>query len=374
MATTTGPSARPTTTADPNAHARTTADPNALTATGTARIGLTALTALVPMIWGTTYIVTTHLLPEGHPLFAAMMRSLPAGLLALLLTRRLPSGSWWWKSLVLGTLNMGAFFPLLFVAAQRLPGGVAATLVSAQPIVVAFLAVAILHERLSTWRVAWGAVGMFGVALVVLGPEAALDPLGVLACLGGVASMGTGVVLTKKWGRPEGVSAVGLAGWQLTAAGLVLLVPALLADGVPPGIDGRAIAGYVWLGLFGALITYSLWFAGIRRLPVAAAALLGLLSPLVAALLGAFIPGETLTATQLTGFVLALAATGAGQLAGPTKLRGGGLRGRTRARAVRATNPRGAVGDEGARVPAGARPSAAAEAERYRATLRDLSR
>lgn len=50
----------------------------------TNRVGWTALTAIVPMVWGTTYIVTTHMLPEGHPLFAAMMRALPAGLIALL--------------------------------------------------------------------------------------------------------------------------------------------------------------------------------------------------------------------------------------------------------------------------------------------------
>lgn len=120
-----------------------TATPTELThldAHPASRTGWTALTAIVPMVWGTTYIVTTHLLPEGHPLFAALMRSLPAGLIALAISRRLPRGSWWWKSLVLGTLNMGAFFPLLFVAAQHLPGGVAATLGAAQPIVVAFLA------------------------------------------------------------------------------------------------------------------------------------------------------------------------------------------------------------------------------------------
>lgn len=57
---------------------------------------------------GHTYIVTTHMLPEGHPLFAAMMRSLPAGLIALGISRQLPHGSWWRKGLVLGTLNMGA--------------------------------------------------------------------------------------------------------------------------------------------------------------------------------------------------------------------------------------------------------------------------
>lgn len=283
-------------------------------ASGRSRVAWTAATAVVPAVWGTTYIVTTHLLPEGHPLFAAMMRSLPAGLIALLLARQLPRGSWWWKSLVLGTLNMAAFFPLLFVAAQHLPGGVAATLGAVQPILVAFLAVAILSERLSTWRVAWGVVGVLGVAFVVIGPHAALDPIGIAAGIGGALSMGTGVVLTKKWGRPEGVSPIALAGWQLSAAGLVLLLPALLIDGVPPDIDGKAITGYAWLGLVGGLFTYTLWFAAIRHLPVTATALLGLLSPLVAAILGAVIAGEALTTVQIVGFALALAAMVAGQL------------------------------------------------------------
>lgn len=300
----------------------TTTAPAPPISTGGNRVAWTAATAIVPAVWGTTYIVTTHLLPEGHPLFAAMMRSLPAGLIALLIARRLPHGSWWWKSLVLGTLNMAAFFPLLFVAAQHLPGGVAATLGAAQPIVVAFLAVAILHERLSIWRLAWGVIGVAGVALVVLGPEAALDPLGIAAGLGGALSMGAGVVLTKKWGRPEGVSAIGSAGWQLTAAGLVLLPLALLIDGVPPGIDGPAVVGYAWLGLIGALFTYTLWFAAIRRLPVTATALLGLLSPLVAAILGAAIAGEALSSIQLVGFAVALAAMVAGQLNPPRKEHG----------------------------------------------------
>lgn len=276
--------------------------------------GWIALTALAPVIWGTTYIVTTHLLPTGHPLFAALMRSLPAGLVALAISRRLPSGEWWWKSAVLGVLNMGAFFPLLFVAAQHLPGGVAATLGAAQPILVALLAVVILHEKLSAWRLLWGAAGLIGVALVVLGPGAGLDPVGVIAGIGGAASMGTGVVLTKKWGRPAGVGAIGLAGWQLTAAGLALLIPALVIDGIPIGIDGPAVAGYAWLGLVGALLTYSIWFSGIRKLPVAPTALLGLLSPLTAALLGTVIAGESLNGIQVTGFALALAAMSLGQL------------------------------------------------------------
>lgn len=302
-----------------NSVTTTTALPRLQTPTPS-RAGRTALTALAPAAWGTTYIVTTHLPPEGHPLFAALMRSLPAGLIALAIARQLPRGAWWWKSLVLGTLNMAAFFPLLFLAAQRLPGGVAATLGAAQPILVAVLAASILRQGLSRWRLTWGVLGMLGVALVVLGPDAGLDALGILAGLGGAASMAIGVVLTKKWGRPAGISSIALAGWQLTAAGLVLLLPTLLLDGIPAGIDAPAVAGYLWLGLVGAVLTYSLWFAGIRRLPVTATALLGLLSPLVAALLGAVIAGEALTTLQLAGFAIALAAMVAGQLEpSPTK-------------------------------------------------------
>ncbi len=86
------------------------------------RAATVLLTALAPASWGTTYVVTTRLLPPGHPLFAGLMRALPAGLLALAITRVLPRGEWWWKTAVLGVLNIGAM-PLLFVAAERLPGG-----------------------------------------------------------------------------------------------------------------------------------------------------------------------------------------------------------------------------------------------------------
>src|SRR4051794_2612416 len=76
-----------------------------------------ALTAVAPMSWGTTYVVTTSLLPPDRPMLAATLRALPAGLALLAFTRRLPQGIWWWRALVLGVLNFGAFFPLLFFAA-----------------------------------------------------------------------------------------------------------------------------------------------------------------------------------------------------------------------------------------------------------------
>ncbi|KOV73610.1 EamA family transporter [Streptomyces flaveolus] len=284
-----------------------------------------ALTALAPASWGTTYVVTTELLPPGHPLFAGLMRALPAGLLGLVITRMLPRGDWWWKAAALGVLNIGGL-PLLFVAAERLPGGVAATLSAAQPLLVAGLGIAVLHDRPTAWRLAWGVLGVLGVGLVVLGPQARLDPVGVLAGLGHTATMAGGIVLTKRWGRPAGAGPLTLAGWQLTAGGLLLLPLTVAFEGVPQRIDAGAAGGYLWLGSMGGLIAYTLWFRGIGQLPVGASAPLVLLSPLVAALIGIAL-GESLSLLQTLGFVLALAALLAAQLNAPglpgRRMRGG---------------------------------------------------
>lgn len=281
----------------------------------------TALTALAPAVWGTTYVVTTELLPPGHPLFAGLLRALPAGLVALAITRTLPRGAWWGRAAALGALNIGLFLPLLFIAAERLPGGVAATLAAAQPLVVAALAATVLHQRLSTWHLSWGVVGAVGVALVVIGPDAALDAAGIAAGLAGAAAMGLGVTLAKRWGRPAGVGATAFAGWQLTAGGLFLAPATFLVEGPPPAIDAAAALGYLWLGLVGGLIAYALWFQGVTTLPVTSVAVLGLLSPLVAAVLGAALLDQALGPVQLLGFALSLAAIAAGQLPGRVRTR-----------------------------------------------------
>lgn len=299
--------------------------PGSLRTSHPPQVATVALTALAPASWGTTYAVTTELLPPGHPLFSGLMRALPAGLLALAITRVLPRGDWWWKAAVLGALNIGALYPLLFVAAERLPGGVAATLGATQPLLVAGLAVAVLHERPTAWRSAWGVIGVVGVGLVVLGPQARLDSVGVLAGLGGTAGMAGGIVLMKRWGRPAGVGPLTLAGWQLTVGGLLLLPLALAIEGVPQRIDAGAVGGYLWLGSAGGLIAHTLWFRGIGKLPVGASAPLVLLSPLVATVVG-IVLGESLSLPQTLGFVLALAALLAAQFHAPNRIRGGRVR------------------------------------------------
>ncbi|MEU4338140.1 EamA family transporter [Micromonospora lupini] len=275
---------------------------------------ITGLASLAPVTWGTTYLVTTQWLPPDRPLLSGVLRALPAGLIALLITRRLPTGGWWWRTVVLGTLNIGAFFVLLFVAAYRLPGGVAATLSAAQPLIVAGLAVALLGERPSRWRLGWGLVGVVGIALMVLRGRLGFDPIGLAAGFAGTAVMAAGTVLTKRWGRPSGVGVLAFAGWQLTAGGLLIAPLALAVEGLPPRLDAPALGGYAWLSLVGTGLAYTLWFTGLARLPVTAMSFLPLLSPVVAAALGWVVLGQSLTATQLLGFGLAMVSISAAQL------------------------------------------------------------
>jgi probable blue pigment (indigoidine) exporter len=247
-------------------------------------------------------------------LLAGALRALPAGLLLLAVSRVLPSGSWWWRALVLGTLNIGAFLALLYVAAYRLPGGVAATIIALQPLVVAVLAVALLGESLPRRRLLAGIAGVLGVALLVLDSKAALDPLGVAAGLGAAGCMSLGVVLTQRWARPDGVSLLAFAGWQLTAGGLVLAPLVLIIEGVPATLSASNLGGFAYLSLIGAALTYPLWFRGISQLSAPVVSFLVLLSPVVAALLGAAVLAQTFTAWQTLGFIIVLASVFAGQL------------------------------------------------------------
>jgi probable blue pigment (indigoidine) exporter len=270
-------------------------------------------TAVAPAIWGTTYLVTTEMLPAGRPLLDAVLRALPAGLVVVAATRRLPEGIWWWRAVVLGALNIGAFFALLFVAAYRLPGGVAATIVALQPLLVAGLSSRLLGERVSARIVLAAATGFAGVGLLVLPAGATLDGVGVAAALGAAAAMATGIVLSKRWPSPAPVLAT--TGWQLVAGGLLMLPFAVVLEGRPPmHLSSSNVAGYAYLTIAGAALAYTLWFRGIRALSATNVTFLALLSPVTATTLGWIALGQHLTPLQAAGGLVVLGSVVVAQL------------------------------------------------------------
>lgn len=259
------------------------------------------LTALAPIVWGSTYIITTEVLPPNMPLLASTVRALPAGILLLLICRTFPKGIWWLRIAVLGLLNIGAFFYFLFVAAEYLPGGTAALIMACQPVIVILLSAYLLKTSLTIKHIISAILGVIGISLLVLNSTISLNWQGVTAGFAGCGCMALGVVLTKYWNRPTNLSLLSFTGWQLTFGGLILLPIAVFIEGLPQNLTITNLLGYSYLCLIGAVFSYIVWFRGIEKLPVVTISFLGFLSALSACFLGYLFLKQTFSLPQMLG-------------------------------------------------------------------------
>ncbi|EGZ49353.1 EamA family transporter [Neisseria wadsworthii] len=270
------------------------------------RFPIILLTALAPLIWGSTYLVTTEFLPPDRPFTAALLRTLPAGLLLLLWKREWPQKHEIGKVFLLAVFNIGFFQAMLFVSAYRLPGGLAAILTSTQTLMVLLLVWVWLVGKSKPPKTAWfsALLGVMGIVLLVYSPQIRFDPIGIASALLGAASMAVGIFFSKHW--RFGLSILAFSGWQLLLGGLCLLPVALWLEPPLPALSATNIGGYVYLSLLGTVLAYVLFFQGLNKLPSAVVSALGLLSPIAAFLLGWLFLGQSLNVQSMIGLTLAL--------------------------------------------------------------------
>ena len=215
-----------------------------------------------------------------------------------------------------GVLSVGLFYLSYFWAVRLLPVAVAAVLLYTAPAFVAVLARLFLGEPLTGRRSAALVVAMAGVVLVSgLGPggsgaaraalPAALPPAGVLAGLLAGFTYATYSIFGKVAVRDLDPDVVVV--YTLGIGSLVLL------GALPPGrLLALDFAPAVWpvlvlLGLVPTYLAYRLYTAGLQWVPASTAAIAATVEPVVAALLGWLVLGETLTGAQLLGAGLVLA-------------------------------------------------------------------
>lgn len=266
--------------------------------------------AAATILWGFTYIVTTMMLPH-NPIFIAAVRALGGGLPLLLIARDLPPRAWWGRILILGTLNNALFFGLLFVAATRLPGGVAATFQALGPLFMVLLAWPLLGARPSVSKLVAVGLGAVGVAMVVLKGNASLDLIGVLAALGGAFAVALGGGLIHKWGRPSSI--VSLTAWQMIIAGVELAIVTALIGDVPATLTGTNILGLAILAVVLTSVAFVLWFTAIAGAGPSAVAPLMLLTPLTAFVLDGLVRGVIPSPIQSVGVAIVVGSLLYGQ-------------------------------------------------------------
>ena len=253
-----------------------------------------------------TYYVTREFLPADSALWGAVIRALPAGLLLLLIARRRPHGAWWWRSALLGAMNVGAFFALIYLAAQQLPTSIASTIMAASPIALMLMAWALMAERPQVIPLTGAAIGIAGVAIMLLGGGGSVSALGVAASITAMLMSAAGYVLAKRWSGD--VDLLASTAWQLVAGGVLLVVPAALVEGAPPALDAPALLGFAYVTVVATALAFVAWFGGLRHLPASTVGLIGLLNPVTGVLLGTVLAGELLTGRQVLGMALVLGA------------------------------------------------------------------
>jgi|MudIll2142460700_1097286.scaffolds.fasta_scaffold00182_6 drug/metabolite transporter (DMT)-like permease len=252
----------------------------------------------VVLIWSTTPLAVKWSGEGPGFLLGALGRMGLAALLCLALVAVLRMELPWHRRARQTYLSgaLGAFGAMLCVywAAQYVPSGLIAVLFGLSPLVTTLLARPLLGERAFTpARLAGLALGLAGLMVIFgaglnLGPHAAAGLVGLCAA---VMLHSLSLVLVKRYGAE-------LPSFTVTSGALVVVTPLFFAtwlalDGhAPPQLPPRALASIVYLGIIGSVVGFTLFFYVVKKVPAHTSALITLITPILALLLGTAINHE----------------------------------------------------------------------------------
>ncbi|WP_329213156.1 DMT family transporter [Streptomyces sp. NBC_00683] len=214
---------------------------------------------------------------------------------------------------ILGTGVGLTVFQSAYFAAVEATGLAVGTVVTlgAGPVLIAVGARLLMGERLG--RGGFVAVGgaLAGLAVLVLGGEAAeVRPVGVLLALLSAAGYAAITLLTRWLGR-QGASGDSLStsAWAF-GIGAVGLLPAALAEGLVPhtAATGQVLWLMVYVAAVPTALAYALYFAGAAAVRSATVSVIMLLEPVSAAFIAVTVLREQLTAATVIGTLLLLGA------------------------------------------------------------------
>ena len=280
-------------------------------ARGLVYLGLTAL------MWGLNWPVNKLVLAQLPPFTFRTCTGLVGGVLFLGLTLarretlRVPAGQW--PALLTSTLlNFAGWITLTALALLWLPASEAVIIAYTMPIWAALLAVPILGERPRPAGIAGLALGLAGVAILVLAQplHASWTQLpGALCGFGAALCFALGTLLGKR--MPVRLPPFAGVLWQIAIGTLPLLAAALLFD--HPDFRRVSLLGWIgvaYVGVVGLGLGYVTWFAALRLLPASTISTGALTVPVIGVLSSAVLLGEPLGPRQILALLLTLTGVG----------------------------------------------------------------
>ncbi len=262
---------------------------------------------LIILIWSTTPLAIQWSTEGSGFLFAVAARMIIGLLICLLLLKLLKLDIPFHKKarqtyLAAGLGIFGAMF-CVYWGARYIPSGLVALLFGLQPIIASIAATFWLSERgftplkiIGTLLGLTGLIAIFGTG-IAMGPHAwaAVSVVLVAVVLQSISLV---------WVKRIGADMPALA---ITSGSLLLVVPLfilswLLLDGaLPVTLVPRAAWSILYLGVLGSVLGFSLYFYVIKRLEAGQTALITLITPVSALLLGQMLNGEKMQAVVWFG-------------------------------------------------------------------------
>lgn len=246
----------------------------------------------VILIWSTTPLAIKWSALGIGPSFAVLSRMMIGALLCVavlaLLRNRFPLHRKAWLSYMASGLSMFGAMALSYWSAQYVSSGMISVLFGLTPLITSLgAALWLKEEALTPSKVGGMLLGVLGLAMVFRGGlglgESAV--LGVAALFVAVVVQSLGLVWIKRIGDDSPPLAT-------TLGSLIVALPLFfaswwLADGSLPEVwPERALAATVYLGVIGSVLGFALYYYMIKHMEAGHIALITLITPVLALLLG----------------------------------------------------------------------------------------
>jgi len=272
------------------------------------------LTKLAPglfvFLWSTGFIGVKYGIPYAPPFYFIAIRMAIAACLLFIaisfLRKSQPiTRAIIWPSTLIGLTLHGAYLGGCFFAVSRgMPAGIAALIVSLQPVLVSLFAAKYLNEPLrprAVFGLTLGLVGLFVVVIprINMTGTNAISLVAVAASVIGLLGGTSGTILQKKYGGA--IPTLAGTSIQYAATALVLLVLALLFEEPNITWSPEFIGALTWLVLalsFGAIL---LLFFLLAQGSAASVSSLYYLVPAVTAIIAYFLFDEHISTLSLIG-------------------------------------------------------------------------
>jgi drug/metabolite transporter (DMT)-like permease/GNAT superfamily N-acetyltransferase len=270
------------------------------------------------LIWGSTYLAIRVMVETVPPLLGAGFRFLVAGAVfyAFLAARRGLSAVRFSVPQLLAATGAGTLLcfggnGLVTVAEQKVPSGIAATLIASVPLWI------ILFRRFSKDpinRIALLGVliGFAGVGVLMLPGErpAGLSIGPMLVVVLAAACWAIGSYYPRRWPLPPDTM-LSTSLQMLTSGAIMVVVGAAFGEFGkvdPGGFSAKSIAGFIWLVTAGSLVAYTAYTWLLKNAPISRVATYAYVNPVVAIFLGWILLDETITGTIVVGATLIVAS------------------------------------------------------------------